>query len=59
MDGEILSAVAAEAPAMTALLADLVAAPTLLGDEAPGQAVMRQAFADAGLEPFDVPMDRA
>jgi acetylornithine deacetylase len=59
VDGEILSAVAAEAPAMTALLADLVAEPTLLGDEAPGQAVMRRAFADLGLEPFDVPLDRA
>src|SRR3954452_6633452 len=44
---------------MTALLAALVRAPTLLGDEAPGQAVMRRAFADLGLEPFDVPMDRA
>ncbi len=44
---------------MTELLADLVAAPTLLGDEAPGQAVMRQAFATLGLEPFDVPLDRA
>jgi acetylornithine deacetylase len=59
VDGEILAAVAAEAPAMTDLLADLVAAPTVLGDEAPGQAVMRRAFADLGLEPFDVSMDRA
>ena len=59
MDAEILAAVAAEAPAMTDLLADLVAAPTLLGDEAAGQAVMRRAFADLGLEPFDVPLDRA
>ena len=45
VDDEILAAVAAEAPAMTELLAELVAAPTLLGDEAPGQAVMRRAFA--------------
>ena len=59
MDEEILAAVAAEAPAMTDLLAELVAAPTLLGDEAPGQAVMRRAFADLGLEPFDVPLDPA
>ena len=44
---------------MTELLADLVAAPSLLGDEAPGQAVMRQAFTGLGLEPFDVPLDRA
>ena len=59
MDAEILAAVAAEEPARTELLADLVAAPTLLGDEAPGQAVMREAFAGLGLEPFDVPLDRA
>jgi acetylornithine deacetylase len=59
VDGEILDAVAAEAPAMTDLLAELVAAPTLLGDEAPGQAVMRRAFAGLGLEPFAVPLDRA
>ncbi|HYI19177.1 MAG TPA: ArgE/DapE family deacylase [Solirubrobacteraceae bacterium] len=59
MDGEILEAVAAEAPAMTALLTELVAARTLLGDEADGQAVMRRAFADMGLEPFEVPLDVA
>ena len=57
MDGEILAAVEAEAPAMTDLLAELVAAPTLLGDEAPGQAVMRRAFDALGLEPFEVPLD--
>ena len=57
MDREILAAVAAEAPAMTDLLAELVAAPTLLGDEAPGQAVMRRAFGELGLEPFEVPLD--
>ena len=57
MDAEILAAVAAEEPAMAELLAELVAAPTLLGDEAPGQAVMRRAFAGLGLEPFDVPLD--
>ena len=57
MDGEILEAVAAEAPAMTALLTELVAARTLLGDEAAGQAVMRRAFAELGLEPFEVPLD--
>ncbi len=59
MDGEILAAVAAEAPAMTDLLAELVEVPTLLGDEAPGQAVMRRAFADLGLEPFEVALDPA
>ena len=59
MDGEILAAVAAEQPAMVDLLAELVQAPTLLGDEASGQAIMRRAFADLGLEPFDVPLDPA
>jgi len=59
MDAEILAAVAAEEAAMVDLLAELVAAPTLLGDEAAGQAIMRRAFADLGLEPFDVPLDRA
>ena len=44
---------------MVALLGELVAAPTLLGREAPGQAVMRRAFAGLGLEPFDVPLDAA
>ena len=55
-DGDILAAVAAEEPAMVDLLAELVAAPTLLGHEAAGQAVMRRAFADLGLEPVDVPL---
>jgi acetylornithine deacetylase len=50
-------AVAAEAAWMEALLAELVAAPTVLGHEEPGQAVMARAFADCGLEPVDVPMD--
>jgi acetylornithine deacetylase len=58
MDEEILEAVAAEQPAMVALLAELVAAPTLLGREGGGQAVMRRAFASLGLAPFDVPLDR-
>jgi acetylornithine deacetylase len=57
MDAEILAAVAAEETAMLDLLDELVAAPTLLGDEAPGQAIMRRAFGDLGLEPFDVPLD--
>jgi acetylornithine deacetylase len=57
-DAEILAAVAAEEPAMVDLLADLVAAPTLLGEEAAGQDVMRRAFAGLGLEPFDVPLRR-
>ena len=59
MDADILAAVAAEEAAMADLLAELVAAPTLLGDEAAGQEVMRRAFAGLGLEPFDVPLDPA
>ena len=59
MDAEITAAVAAEEPAMVALLEELVAAPTVLGDEAGGQEVMRRAFADLGLEPFDVALDPA
>ena len=57
MDAEILAAVAAEEAAMAELLAELVEAPTPLGDEAAGQAIMRRAFAGLGLEPFDVPLD--
>jgi acetylornithine deacetylase len=57
VDAKILSAVAAEQPAMEALLTELVEAPTLLGAEAAGQEVMRRAFEALGLEPFDVPMD--
>ena len=59
MDAEILAAVAAEEAAMAELLVELVEAPTLLGDEAAGQAIMRRAFAELGLEPFDVPLDPA
>jgi acetylornithine deacetylase len=54
---EILAAVAAAQPATERLLIDLVQAPTLLGDEGPGQEVIRAAFADLGLEPRDVPLD--
>jgi acetylornithine deacetylase len=59
VDAEILAAVAAEQPAMVDLLEDLVAAPTLLGEEASGQTVMRRAFTALGLEPVDVPLDAA
>jgi acetylornithine deacetylase len=59
MDAEILAAVAAEEAAMADLLVELVEAPTLLGDEAAGQAIMRAAFAGLGLEPLDVPLDPA
>jgi acetylornithine deacetylase len=59
VDAEIMAAVAAEEPAMVDLLVELVRAPTVLGHEAPGQAVMRDAFAALGLEPVDVLLDRA
>jgi acetylornithine deacetylase len=59
VDADIMAAVAAEQPAMVGLLAELVEAPTVLGQEAQGQVIMRRAFADAGLEPFDVPLDPA
>ena len=55
--GWVDGAVAAKAAWMEDLLAELVAAPTVLGHEEPGQAVMARAFADCGLEPVDVPMD--
>jgi acetylornithine deacetylase len=56
-DDQILSAIAAERHAMEELLVRLVEAPTVLGEEAAGQAVMREAFQEAGLEPLDVPLD--
>jgi acetylornithine deacetylase len=55
--GWVDDAVAAEAAWMERLLVGLVEAPTVLGDEEPGQAIMAGAFADCGLEPVDVPMD--
>jgi acetylornithine deacetylase len=55
--GWVDDAVAAQASWMDQLLAELVEAPTLLGREEPGQAIMARAFADCGLEPADVPMD--
>ena len=59
MDADIMAAVAAEGPAIESLLSELVEAPTVLGAEAAGQEVMRRAFADLGLEPFDVALDPA
>ena len=56
-DADIAAAVAAEEPGMVSLLADLVAAPTVLGNEEPGQAVMRRAFSGLGLAPADVPLE--
>src|SRR5512132_3520076 len=58
-DDQILSAVASERPAMEELLEHLVEAPTLLGHEMAGQAVMRRAFEETGLEPLEVPLDAA
>jgi acetylornithine deacetylase len=58
--GDVLDeAVAAQAAWMEELLVELVAAPTMLGAEEAGQAVMARAFADCGLRPVDVPMDAA
>jgi acetylornithine deacetylase len=51
------AAVAAETEWMVALLQRLVAAPTTLGHEEEGQAVLHDAFAACGLEPVDVPLD--
>src|SRR5215210_5766866 len=56
-DRAILEAIALERDSMEELAARLVAAPTVLGDEEPGQAVMREALEGLGLRPIDVPMD--
>ncbi|HEX6845257.1 MAG TPA: ArgE/DapE family deacylase [Actinomycetota bacterium] len=56
-DREIAAAIAAETEWMTETLARLVDKATLLGEEEPGQAVIREAMAEIGLEPVDVPMD--
>jgi acetylornithine deacetylase len=55
-EAEIWSAVEAQAEWMVDLLERLVAAPTTLGHEEPGQALMHSAFVDLGLQPVDVPM---
>ena len=54
---EIAQAVSAEAPAIEDLLRRLIEQPTTLGNEDAGQAVMREAFEDLGLEPIEVHMD--
>jgi acetylornithine deacetylase len=56
-DEEILGAIAAERAWMDDLLVRLVEAPTLLGQEATGQALMRDAFVELGLDPVDLPLD--
>ena len=56
-DTAIAEAIAAGTEWMTELLARLVDKDTTLGHEEPGQAVMREAMHELGLEPVDVPMD--
>lgn len=56
-DEAIMGAVAAEAGWMEDLLVRLVEAPTTLGNEEAGQAVMKKAFTDCGLKARSVPLD--
>jgi len=57
-DREILAAVATIEDDLLDLLTRLVEAPTTLGNEEPGQAIVEEAFRDlAGLDPADVPLD--
>ena len=56
-DQTVLEAVAAEAGWMKDLLVRLVEAPTTLGNEEPGQAIMEDAFRDLGLEPRSIYLD--
>ncbi len=56
-DLEITASVQAQAGPMEDLLVALIDAPTVLGNEGPGQDLMRHTFAELGLEPMDVPMD--
>jgi acetylornithine deacetylase len=54
---ELASAVAAQAGWMEELLTELVQAPTELGNEEPGQAVMASALQECGLPPRDIWLD--
>jgi acetylornithine deacetylase len=56
---DLAAAVAAQSDWMEDLLAELVAAPTELGNEEPGQVVMERAFRDCGLTPRDIWLDAA
>lgn len=57
-DREIADAVAAVEGELLEFLVRLVEAPTTLGNEEPGQELMREAFRDLlGLEPVDIAMD--
>ena len=53
-DGELAAAVAEDSDWMEDLLCRLVAAPTTLGNEEPGQVVVAEALTELGLEPVDV-----
>ncbi|MGL6279831.1 MAG: hypothetical protein ACRC50_09780, partial [Gaiella sp.] len=56
-DHDLVAAVAAQEEWIEALLHRLVATPTTLGNEDPGQEVVAEALRELGLEPLDVPMD--
>ncbi len=56
-DEALLDAVATEAGWMEELLTRLVEAPTVLGAEEAGQAVMESAFLECGLDARSVPLD--
>lgn len=58
-DAEISAAVAAQSEWMVDLLERAVAAPTVLGNEEPGQEVMEAAFRELGLAPVDIRLDAA
>jgi len=58
-DGEVLDAVEREVEWMEDLLVRLVEAPTVLGEEEPGQALMEEAWRDCGLVPRSVALDAA
>lgn len=56
-EADIERAVARERGWMEDLLVRLVEAPTVLGAEEPGQALVADALRDCGLEPVSVPLD--
>jgi acetylornithine deacetylase len=56
-DRDIAEAIVAQRAWMTAFLERLVDQPTTLGNEAGGQGVVREALAEIGIDPVDVPMD--
>jgi acetylornithine deacetylase len=56
-DARILQAVAAQRSVMERLLVELVRAPTVLGAEGAGQALMRDAFGALGLDAREVALD--